>query len=354
MEKEGSDDDIIEMIDSPPPAKRARTGPSPVLAPKPVVAPSGTSSSYFNNTKARPSGPSTSNIGSRSTSDSAPRKPHRRPAQLEAFRLSKHADTDVPPATQRERTAEQIKRAEAWDKRMNDGGVIRRRRSLALDEAAAAELRRIAGGGEGDIGTDEAPDVDTPLDEVDIPLLIEEGSERQKAAQGIGSKLAAKFTAKGGAAKGKKKKEPEPVGPSGQTYTPLEKQFMEIKAKNPDVLLMMEVGYKFKSVIGAGLLLPERELTIRFHGEDAKTASRELGIAAYVSCLQMLTIRFPSRNFYTASIPTHRLHIHVKKSAELLCTLPKHNQRADGQTYITRLQSRRHLADRNSRLEESW
>lgn len=67
--------------------------------------------------------------------------------------------------------------------------------------------------------------------------------EKQKAAEEIGNKLAAKYSAgangKGkGAPRAKKKK--EEVGPSGQTYTPLEKQYMEMKAKYPDVLLLME------------------------------------------------------------------------------------------------------------------
>jgi DNA mismatch repair protein MSH3 len=133
---------------------------------------------------------------------------------------------------------------------MAGGGLIRRRRSLALDDAAAAELRRITAGGEGEFETPgDTPDPETPLDgDAGNPLNVDAdtGSERQKAAEGVGSKLAAKFAAKGLAAKGKKKKEPEPVGPSGQTYTPLEKQFMEIKGKHPDVLLLMEVGYKYK------------------------------------------------------------------------------------------------------------
>ncbi|KAL1916809.1 uncharacterized protein VTP21DRAFT_5513 [Calcarisporiella thermophila] len=68
-------------------------------------------------------------------------------------------------------------------------------------------------------------------------------------------------------------------------YTPLEKQFMEIKRQNPDTLLMVEVGYKY-----------------RFFGEDAQVASKELGIACFLD-----------HNFYTASIPTHRLHVHVRR-----------------------------------------
>ncbi|KAG0322860.1 Mismatch repair protein msh3 [Dissophora globulifera] len=56
-------------------------------------------------------------------------------------------------------------------------------------------------------------------------------------------------------------------------YTPLEKQFVEIKEQNPDAVLCIEVGYKF-----------------RFFGEDAEIASRELSIA-----------HFMDHNFYTAN-----------------------------------------------------
>ncbi|KAF9901347.1 Mismatch repair protein msh3 [Lobosporangium transversale] len=68
-------------------------------------------------------------------------------------------------------------------------------------------------------------------------------------------------------------------------YTPLEKQFVEIKDQHPDAILCIEVGYKF-----------------RFFGEDAEIASKELGIA-----------HFMDHNFYTASIPTHRLDVHVRR-----------------------------------------
>ncbi|KAG0369047.1 muts domain V-domain-containing protein [Gamsiella multidivaricata] len=68
-------------------------------------------------------------------------------------------------------------------------------------------------------------------------------------------------------------------------YTPLETQFVEIKRQYPDAILCIEVGYKF-----------------RFFGEDAEIASRELSIA-----------HFMDHNFYTASIPTHRLDVHVRR-----------------------------------------
>ncbi|GAY41192.1 hypothetical protein CUMW_057550 [Citrus unshiu] len=78
--------------------------------------------------------------------------------------------------------------------------------------------------------------------------------------------------------------------PSSQTthnkkYTPLEQQVVELKTKYPDVLLMIEVGYKF-----------------RFFGEDAEMAAKVLGIYAHLD-----------HNFMTASIPTFRLNVHVRR-----------------------------------------
>ncbi|KAG8728012.1 Mismatch repair protein msh3, partial [Ceratobasidium sp. 428] len=77
----------------------------------------------------------------------------------------------------------------------------------------------------------------------------------------------------------------EEIGPAGLKYTPLEKQILALKDKHGDALLMFEVGYKF-----------------RFFGEDARVASRELGIACFMD-----------KNFLTASIPVHRRNVHVKK-----------------------------------------
>nr|KAJ3420690.1 Mismatch repair protein msh3 [Polyrhizophydium stewartii] len=83
---------------------------------------------------------------------------------------------------------------------------------------------------------------------------------------------------------------PPPKKPrKGEKLTPLEQQFLEIKSAHPDVLLFVEVGYKY-----------------RFFGEDAKIASRELGIVAFMDHSMM-----------TASIPVHRLEVHVKKLVNL-------------------------------------
>ncbi|KAJ3167488.1 Mismatch repair protein msh3, partial [Irineochytrium annulatum] len=75
----------------------------------------------------------------------------------------------------------------------------------------------------------------------------------------------------------------------GTKYTPLELQYLEIKQKYPECLLIVEVGYKF-----------------RFFQEDALTAARELNIVAYLD-----------KNFHSASIPTGRLNVHVKKLVQL-------------------------------------
>lgn len=153
-----------------------------------------------------------------------------------------------------------------WERRLNDPrGLVPRRRSFNLEEAAAKSVRAQENG---QLGPDVIEQEDDP--EAEIEEVVE-----------------AKSTAiKGNKAKSKKSK--EDVGPSGLAYTPLEKQYMTIKAANPDVLILFEVGYKFQ-----------------FFEEDAKIASKELGIAA-----------FPKRNFWSASIPTHRLDVHVKKLVE--------------------------------------
>ncbi|KAK4571663.1 hypothetical protein RGQ29_030181 [Quercus rubra] len=68
-------------------------------------------------------------------------------------------------------------------------------------------------------------------------------------------------------------------------YTPLEQQVVELKDRYPDVLLMVEVGYRY-----------------RFFGQDAEIAARVLGIYAHLD-----------RNFMTASVPTFRLNVHVRR-----------------------------------------
>ncbi|KAJ7632480.1 muts domain V-domain-containing protein [Roridomyces roridus] len=80
------------------------------------------------------------------------------------------------------------------------------------------------------------------------------------------------------------------LGPSGEPWTPMEKQVRQLKQENPGVVLMVEVGYKY-----------------RFFGEDAKVAAKELGMVCY-----------RDRNYLTASVPYDRREIHLKKPVSLL------------------------------------
>ncbi|KIW72290.1 hypothetical protein PV04_00495 [Phialophora macrospora] len=94
---------------------------------------------------------------------------------------------------------------------------------------------------------------------------------------------------------------PRPSGRSkkgGSKLTPMEKQVLDIKRKHMDTLLVVEVGYKF-----------------RFFGEDARIAAKELGIVCIPGKYRY--DEHPSEahidRFASASIPVHRLHVHVKR-----------------------------------------
>lgn len=85
---------------------------------------------------------------------------------------------------------------------------------------------------------------------------------------------------------------------AGSKLTPMEKQVIEIKQAHMDTLLVVEVGYKF-----------------RFFGEDARIAAKELGIVCIPGKYRYdehLSEAHLDR-FASASIPVHRLHVHVKR-----------------------------------------
>lgn len=69
----------------------------------------------------------------------------------------------------------------------------------------------------------------------------------------------------------------------GSKLTPMEEQVVAIKNKNPDIVLLVECGYKFK-----------------FFGRDAEIASRVLNIFHHMD-----------HNFYVASIPVQLSLIHI-------------------------------------------
>lgn len=85
---------------------------------------------------------------------------------------------------------------------------------------------------------------------------------------------------------------------SGSKLTPMEKQYLDIKRSHLDTILVIEVGYKFK-----------------FFGEDSRVAAKELGIVCIPGKFRY--DEHPSEahldRFAAASIPVHRLHVHVKR-----------------------------------------
>ncbi|SCV69165.1 BQ2448_2185 [Microbotryum intermedium] len=94
---------------------------------------------------------------------------------------------------------------------------------------------------------------------------------------------------------------------SGVKYTPLEQQVIALRKAHPGILLVIEVSH----LNGHELALPTWLILFfllkvgykfRFFEEDAVTASRILGIA-----------HFPIKNMMSASIPTHRLDVHIKR-----------------------------------------
>lgn len=84
----------------------------------------------------------------------------------------------------------------------------------------------------------------------------------------------------------------------GPKLTPLERQILDIKREHMDTVLVVEVGYKF-----------------RFFGEDARTAAKELSIVCIPGKLRY--DEHPAEahldRFASASVPVHRLHVHVKR-----------------------------------------
>ncbi|KAJ2967523.1 hypothetical protein NQ176_g9622 [Zarea fungicola] len=80
--------------------------------------------------------------------------------------------------------------------------------------------------------------------------------------------------------------------------TPMEVQFLDIKRKHLDTVLIVEVGYKF-----------------RFFGEDARIAAKELSIVCIPG--KMRYDEHPSEahldRFASASIPVHRLPVHARR-----------------------------------------
>ena len=123
--------------------------------------------------------------------------------------------------------------------------------------------------------------------------ITEETAENQLGAddeEDIEEEITAKTASRGKKSAALKK--------GSSKLTPMEKQVLEIKGKNMNTLLVVEVGYKF-----------------RFFGEDARIAAKELSIMCIPGKYRY--DEHPSEahldRFASASIPVHRLHVHVKR-----------------------------------------
>ncbi|CAE6520424.1 unnamed protein product [Rhizoctonia solani] len=186
--------------------------------------------------------------------------------QLQAFRKKMAGDTFKVGKKTQEKKQGKIQ----GKKRSRDSAEI----EVAGDEDMMEELR------ENDERGDKSGEEE--LEEGSSRLSKFASTKQLKTNSGSRSKAPAKATTTG---KGRGSKKVEEIGPAGLKYTPLEKQILALKKQHEDAILLFEVGYKF-----------------RFFGEDARVASKELGIACFMD-----------KNFLTASIPVHRRDVHVKK-----------------------------------------
>ncbi|CCM03684.1 uncharacterized protein FIBRA_05828 [Fibroporia radiculosa] len=123
------------------------------------------------------------------------------------------------------------------------------------------------GGNAEDVHETSSTDSDSPFREV-IQTFTDKKGKTKKTSRNVAKKKAVE------------------IGPRGFPYSPLELQVLDLKAKHPGTLLMVEVGYR-----------------MNFFGEDAEIVGKELGFVC-----------FPSRNFSSAAmIPVHRQEVHLKK-----------------------------------------
>ncbi|EPQ58610.1 hypothetical protein GLOTRDRAFT_137270 [Gloeophyllum trabeum ATCC 11539] len=185
-----------------------------------------------------------------------------------AFRQSQTQHADTEPRSAADEKA-RLARREAFKRKLLGENNLFVQRQRALDGHNLEDGE--AGGAE-----EEHPGRESSGDESDNKLKellshFEMDSQKKK----------------GNRSKGKPKARPKPkeLGPMGEPWTDLERQVHELKAKHKDTILMIEVGYKYV-----------------FFGEDAKVASKELGIVCY-----------PKGNFFRASIPVDRREVHLKK-----------------------------------------
>lgn len=239
---------------------------------------------------------------------------------------------DTSSGSDASREAEKAKRHEAFKKKLlTDDTRFRLRPGILgapgtphVEEGAQSSMPASE---EGDAVEESGDDSDNTFREV-MNMFSHPGSE---TAKGKGKqKASAKTTPtvrgskQDSAAVTRRSKKPPPnVGPSGETYTPLElqvltpgsslplrysssSQVLKLKEDNPGTLLMIEVGYRYK-FFGNDAKVCKSCLVLGGMVDKEQVAAKELGMVAY-----------NDRNFLVASIPTERLSVHLKKSVPVV------------------------------------
>ncbi|BGP29936.1 hypothetical protein JCM10296v2_001688 [Rhodotorula toruloides] len=223
------------------------------------------------------------------TATSPPRDPQLPSSQrLRQFAYSR-PDSSAPKSPSRPSSADQS-RHDAFVKKLSLGPNLLQRRTSYLQKEHYLAARDDNSDGEGSpagglgspgiMAEDFEEEAESDSSSSSTPVRAKDkGKGKATESEDKPSGLA-KFAAKGTKAGGKSSSEGKKV-----KYTPFEQQVLALRKAHPGVLLVIEVGYKF-----------------RFFDEDAQVASRILNIAC-----------FPSQHMLTASIPTHRLDVHVKR-----------------------------------------
>ncbi|KAJ2725021.1 Mismatch repair protein msh3 [Coemansia sp. Benny D115] len=231
----------------------------------------------------------------------APRPKQRVQASLSSFFVKKNAGKVCDPATGKENPAEPSREASPASREISPATKRQRTEptSTAADQTAQDTSKAATATATASItgrGTRKSRKKSTPAD---APDILQERVSKDEPGAGAGagasdddddgsngtSSLLAQMSMHDGPPTLDGTHTQLVQRKPGARYTPLEQQVLEIKKQHPDTLLAVEVGYKY-----------------RFFGEDARIASRVLGIMCTTA-----------NNFYNASIPSPRLLVHTRR-----------------------------------------
>ncbi|KAF2683423.1 DNA mismatch repair protein MSH3 [Lentithecium fluviatile CBS 122367] len=243
-----------------------------------------------------------------------------RPAEPEA---SSEDEEDQPPVARSSFAGRKRVREEVDEDEDNAGHSSPRRVRFANDEPTSrASLAQTSAT---DLNTPKQPnrsaaDRTSKFVFSSSPAIVDENEDDNVASQKQKEELHKKFVKKLGrpdslqrnrntpdeTAEGEEADEeeetPKPTkgkrGAKKAALTPMVKQYLDIKRQHLDTVILYEVGYKFQ-----------------IYGEDARIASKELGIFCIPGKLRYDEHSSEAHydNLAKASFPVHRLQVHVKR-----------------------------------------